>query len=328
MDKEQPFGEVEDVEVTILVDNRADLIVESTETVKRYSEKPLLAEHGFSALIDLKSVPSRVLWDTGVAPGTMLENMKRMEVDPKSIEKIVISHGHGDHTAGVSSLLKAMDIGPVTEEWESDASPEELVKGTEWERIPLIAHPAAFRERWSFSEEGKIYGPGLPPPQDEWKALGAEIILSEGPYQLSPGCWTTGEVPRLSFEKSGRPSSLRYREGNNFLPDDIEEDQAIIIHVKDKGLVVVSGCAHSGIVNTVKYAMEISGVDEVWAILGGFHLARSPEDELAMTIEEIKKIKPKLIAPSHCTGFTAMCRFASEMPEAFTYGVVGTKYLF
>jgi 7,8-dihydropterin-6-yl-methyl-4-(beta-D-ribofuranosyl)aminobenzene 5'-phosphate synthase len=176
-------------------------------------------------------------------------------------------------------------------------------------RLPkqLIAHPAAFRERWSFSEEGKIYGPGLPPPQDEWKALGAEVILSEGPYPLSPGCWTTGEVPRLSFEKSGRPSSLRYREGNKFLPDDIEEDQAIIIHVKDKGPVVASGCVHSGIVNTVKYAMEISGVDQVWAILGGFHLARSPEDELAMTIEEIRKINPKLIAPSHRTGFKAIC---------------------
>jgi 7,8-dihydropterin-6-yl-methyl-4-(beta-D-ribofuranosyl)aminobenzene 5'-phosphate synthase len=111
----------------------------------------------------------------------------------------------------------------------------------------------------------------------------------------------------LSFEKSGRPSSLRYREGNKFLPDDIEEDQAIIIHVKDKGPVVASGCVHSGIVNTVKYAMEISGVDQVWAILGGFHLARSPEDELAMTIEEIRKINPKLIAPSHRTGFKAIC---------------------
>jgi 7,8-dihydropterin-6-yl-methyl-4-(beta-D-ribofuranosyl)aminobenzene 5'-phosphate synthase len=328
MVEEQPFGAIEDVEVTILVDNRADLIVESTETIKRYTDRPLLAEHGFAALIDLKSVNQRILWDTGIDPNTMLENMKRMEMDPTTIEKIVLSHGHGDHTAGVTSILKAMGVGPEVKEWESDTSPEELVKGTEWQRIPLVAHPAAFRERWSFPKEGKIYGPVLPPPQDEWHALGAEIILSEGPYRLGPGCWTTGEVPRLSFEESGRPSSTKYREGKKFLQDDIEEDQAIVIHVKDKGLVVVSGCAHSGIVNTVNYAREISGIAEVWAILGGFHLARSPDDEIAMTVEEIKKLKPMLLAPSHCTGFKAMHRLASEMPEAFVYSVVGTKYLF
>ncbi len=322
------FGEVVDVEVTILVDNKADLIVESTETVKRYSDGPLLAEHGFAALIDLKSVNLQILWDTGITSTTMLENMMRMEIDPSGIDKIAISHGHRDHTAGVTEILKAIDVRPVPVEWEEGATPEELLKGTEWCRIPLVVHPAAFRERWSFPKEGKVYGPVLPPPQDEWNALGAEIILSEGPCQLGPGCWTTGEVPRLSFEESGRSSSMRYREGNTFLPDDIDEDQAVVIHVKDKGLVVVSGCAHSGIVNTVNYAREISGIDDVWAILGGFHLARSPEDEIAMTVEGIKKMKPKLIAPSHCTGFKAMCQFAAQMPEEFTYSVVGTKFLF
>jgi 7,8-dihydropterin-6-yl-methyl-4-(beta-D-ribofuranosyl)aminobenzene 5'-phosphate synthase len=328
MNTPQAFGEVEGVEVTILVDNRADLIVQSTEEVKRYTDKPLLAEHGYAALIDLKSVHTRILWDTGITSTTMLENMMRMEIDPTTIDKIAISHGHRDHTGGVIKILKAMDMKPIPMEWEASATPEELLKGTEWRRIPLIVHPAAFRERWSFPKEGKIYGPSLPPPREEWSALGAEIILSEGPYQLAPGCWTTGEVPRLSFEESGRPSSLRYREGKNFLQDDIEEDQAIVIHVKDKGLVVVSGCAHSGIVNTVHYAREISGMDRIWAILGGFHLARSTEDEIAMTVAEIKKLNPELIAPSHCTGFEAMCQFAIQMPEAFTYGVVGTKYLF
>jgi 7,8-dihydropterin-6-yl-methyl-4-(beta-D-ribofuranosyl)aminobenzene 5'-phosphate synthase len=325
---EMTFGEVKDVEVTILVDNRADLIVDSSDSVKRFTDKPLLAEHGFAALINLKSADKKILWDTGMAPGTMLENMKRMEIDPASIDIIAISHGHRDHTAGVAEILRTMDTSPTTEEWEAGVSPQELVEGTEWRRIPLIAHPAAFRERWSFPENGKVYGPVLPPPQDEWKALGAEIVLSEGPYPLAPGCWTTGEVPRLSFEKSGRPSTMRYREGETFLPDDIEEDQAIVIHVKDKGLVVLSGCAHSGIVNTVQYAMEISGVDEIWAILGGFHLARSPEDEITKTVEEIKGFKPKLIAPSHCTGFKAMCLFADQMPDEFIYGVVGTTYLF
>ena len=110
--------------------------------------------------------------------------------------------------------------------------------------------------------------------------------------------------------------------------DDIDDDQAIVIHVKDKGLVILSGCAHSGIVNTVNYAREISGVDEVWAILGGFHLARANDDELQRTVAEIRRCRPKLIVPSHCTGFNAMCHFAAQMPEAFLPGLVGATYSF
>jgi len=251
-----------------------------------------------------------------------------MAIDPASIDKIAISHGHGDHTSGVTEILKAIDIGPELQEWDPDTAPEEILNKIEWRRIPLVVHPAAFRERWRIPKDEKIVGPMLPPPKDEWEAAGAEIILSEKPYQLAPGCWTTGNIPRRSFEESGRGSAMAYREGASFLPDDIEDDQSIIINVKDKGLVVLSGCAHSGIVNTINYGREISGVSDVWAILGGFHLARSPEEEIAMTVEEIKKVKPKLIAPSHCTGFKAMSQFAIHMPDEFIYGVVGTKYLF
>jgi len=328
MNNESAFGEVHDIEVTILVDNRADLIVSSTETVKRFTEGPLLAEHGFAALIDLKPINTRILWDAGIIPTTALENMKRMAIDPASIDKIAISHGHRDHTSGVTEILKAIDIGPELQEWDPDTAPEEILNKIEWRRIPLVVHPAAFRERWRIPKDEKIVGPMLPPPKDEWEAAGAEIILSEKPYQLAPGCWTTGNIPRRSFEESGRGSAMAYREGASFLPDDIEDDQSIIINVKDKGLVVLSGCAHSGIVNTINYGREISGVSDVWAILGGFHLARSPEEEIAMTVEEIKKVKPKLIAPSHCTGFKAMSQFAIHMPDEFIYGVVGTKYLF
>jgi 7,8-dihydropterin-6-yl-methyl-4-(beta-D-ribofuranosyl)aminobenzene 5'-phosphate synthase len=322
------FGEVQDVEVTILVDNRADLIVSSTDMVKRYKEGPLLAEHGFAALIDLKLCGTRILWDAGITPTTALENMRRMKIDPKSIDMIAISHGHRDHTSGVTDILNAMEIAPELQEWEPNTTAEEVLKGIEWPKVPLVVHPAAFRERWRIPKDEKMVGPMMPPPKEEWEAAGAEIILSEEPYQLAPGCWTTGNVPRRSFEKSGRGSAMAYREGDSFLPDDIEEDQSIIINVKGKGLVVVSGCAHSGIVNTVNYGREISGVEKVWAILGGFHLGRSPDDEIAMTVEEIKVLNPELIAPSHCTGFKAMSQFSMEMPDAFVYGVVGTKYIF
>jgi 7,8-dihydropterin-6-yl-methyl-4-(beta-D-ribofuranosyl)aminobenzene 5'-phosphate synthase len=328
MPKIEHFGETQNVAVTVLVDNRADLIVKSTEMVKYYTEEPLLAEHGFAALIDLKDAGVRILWDAGITQIALLENMQRMRIDPAAIDKIALSHGHGDHTAAVTDVLKAISVRPEPKKWEQYPTPEELRNWVPGRRVPLIAHPAAFRERWGERKDGSKYGPVLPPPRDEWEAAGADIILSEGPYELGPGCWTTGFVPRRSFEKSGRPSTRAYRQGNAFLYDDIDEDQAIVINVKDKGLVIVSGCAHSGIVNTVNYAQEISGVDEVWAILGGFHLARASDEETQRTIDKIKALNPTLIAPSHCTGFGAISQFAAQMPDQFVLGVVGTTYLF
>jgi 7,8-dihydropterin-6-yl-methyl-4-(beta-D-ribofuranosyl)aminobenzene 5'-phosphate synthase len=255
-----------------------------------------------------------------------MESIKRMEIDPSSINKIAISHGHRDHTAAVTAVLKAIDVRPKPKEWKPDASLQEIRRWAEGRTVPLIVHPAAFRERWGIKEDGTKHGPFPPPPRAEWEAVGAEVIFAEGPYQLGPGCWTSGLVPRRSFESSGRSATLHYREAGDFHADDIDEDQAIVINVKGKGLVIVSGCAHSGIVNTVDYAREISGVEQVWAILGGFHLARAKPEEVLRTIEAIDKVKPKMIVPSHCTGFKAIAQFASQMPDAFLPGVVGATY--
>ena len=107
----------------------------------------------------------------------------------------------------------------------------------------------------------------------------------------------------------------------------LEEDQAIVINVKDKGLVVLSGCAHSGIVNTVQHAKEFTGIDKIYAVIGGFHLARANDDEIDKTIEYIKSTKPAYVIPSHCTGFKAIGKFAQEMPDEFIEGIVGATYM-
>ncbi len=112
------------------------------------------------------------------------------------------------------------------------------------------------------------------------------------------------------------------------MPDDIEDDQAIVIEVAGKGLVVLSGCAHSGIVNTINYARQISGVEQVLAVLGGFHLARTPDDEIERTVVELKAFNPALISPAHCTGFKATAALARQMPGSFVLASVGTTYLF
>jgi 7,8-dihydropterin-6-yl-methyl-4-(beta-D-ribofuranosyl)aminobenzene 5'-phosphate synthase len=322
------FGDTSQGIITILVDNRADLIVKSTDEIRYFTKKPLLAEHGFAALVDLPEENFRILWDTGLTPLVLIENMKRMEIDPASIQKIALSHGHDDHTAGLADFLRWMDRRPKPEEWGVEVSMDEISVWSEMSRVPVIAHPAAFRERWSVDKDGKKYGPMQPPPRLEWESLGAEVILSEEPYELGRGCWTTGTVPHLSSEKSGRSSSLYYRQESDLIHDNIEDDQALVVNVKNKGLVILSGCAHSGIVNTINRARQISGVERVWAVLGGFHLAGADEDELRKTVDALKEFQPARIVPSHCTGFHAQCRLAAEMGDVFTPGVVGASFFF
>jgi 7,8-dihydropterin-6-yl-methyl-4-(beta-D-ribofuranosyl)aminobenzene 5'-phosphate synthase len=324
----ESFGETSDVAITVLVDNRADLLVRSTATVKYFTDEPLLAEHGFAALVELKAAGIHILWDAGGTRIALMENLRRMEIDPATITIIALSHGHFDHTAAVTEVLRVMDLTPKSKKWEPGAPMDEMRRWAEGRRVPLITHPSAFRERWHLSRDGSRRGPTPPPPRGEWEALGAQIITTDGPYEIGPGCWATGPVPRAGFERSGVSPSMIYREGDTFHRDVVDEDQAIVIHVRGKGLVVLGGCAHSGIVNTVNQARELSGVERVWAILGGFHLAHAGEEDLQRTIEAVKSFQPVLVVPSHCTGFQATCQFAAQMPQAFMPNVVGARYFF
>ena len=327
MSQIEDFGGTREVEITVLVDNWADLMARSTDTVKRFTDGPLLAEHGFAALVRLKEAGLTVLWDAGLSRTALLDNARRMEVDLGAVDKIALSHGHLDHYAAMADAIGLAATLPEPREWDADATMEEIRVWVAGRRVPLVAHPAALRERWGLGEEGEKWGPRLAPLAG-WQAAGAEIILSEGPYQLGPGCWTTGAVPRLSFETAGTPPGAAYRQDDRFLRDYLDDDQAIVINVRDKGLVVLAGCAHSGIVNTVNHARQISGVERVWAIMGGFHLGRAEDDEIERTVDAVAALEPEMVVPSHCTGFQAIARFAARLPRQFVLGVVGTTYLF
>jgi 7,8-dihydropterin-6-yl-methyl-4-(beta-D-ribofuranosyl)aminobenzene 5'-phosphate synthase len=323
----EDFGLVDGVTITILVDNSADLIVRSTEAVQRFTERPLWAEHGFSALVEIEPERKRILWDAGATEAVLVENARRMKVDLSTLDVVALSHGHFDHIGALGQVLNlAVRIDPRS--WWPDVTEEAIEAWCREQRLPIVAHPAAFRERWSRRKDGSLQGPVAPPPRDAWEAAGARMVLSSEPYRVAPGCWTTGTVPRQSFERAGRSAARLYRDGGAFLPDDLEDDQAIVIHVRGKGLVVLAGCAHAGIVNTVQHAREMSGIDRVWAILGGFHLAAAEAAELERTIDALEELEPQLVCPTHCTGFAAMRRFADRMPQAFVRGVVGTQFLF
>ena len=322
------FGAVSNVDVTILVDSIAGMLARSTDGVKRFTGGPLIAEPGFAVLIELPAESRRILWDAGASSSALLENLRRMEIDPTSIDVIALSHGHWDHVAGLPEILRSLRQPPELRMFPAGTADEELAAHAEPKTIPLIVHPAAFRERWNFLEDGRRRGPMHPTNRREWEALGARIVESERPYRIAEGCWTTGYVPRDSFETEGRSKQMRFRDGDRFRSDDTDEDQSVVLHVEGKGLVIVSGCAHSGIVNTVRHAQNMSGLGTVHAVLGGFHLGRSSEEEVRRTVDAIAEVDPAVVVPTHCTGFDAMCRFARRMPDAFVLGTVGTTVSF
>ena len=328
MSRAESFGETHDVEITVLVENNADLLVKSTDTVKRFTEKPLLAEHGFAALVELKEAGVRILWDAGISTTALLENARLMKIDLAAVDLIALSHGHGDHYAAMSGVLRADRPAPRAQGMAArcfngrDPRVGDRAQGTA-DRPPCrfpraLGHRQGWKEIWpSRSRRGTS---GSRPGQRSSPRRGPiDWARAVGPRARCPVAATRRRARRRPGPTGREISSCAIW---------LDDDQSIAINVRDKGLVVLSGCAHSGIVNTVQYAREISGVDEVYAILGGFHLAPAKDDEIERTIDEIIKLRPKMVVPTHCTGFKAITRFSSRMPDEFVQGVVGTRYLF
>lgn len=303
------------VEITILVDNYVDLLLPEQPGLVRPSSakngiilsKTLLAEHGLSLLIDTwdGETRRRTLLDTGYNAGTLLHNMRTLDLDPKDIEALVISHGHMDHTGSVNMALEAIG-----------------------KPIPVVCHPDIFRNRFLEKPQmGLVKLPQLT-SREQMVERGAQLSEGRGPTLIAGSTvLATGEIPRVTDFEKGMPGAQIEIDGKLGI-DKIEDDQALIINLAGCGLVVISGCAHSGIINSVLYARKITGEDKVWAVVGGFHLS-GPDMDLLIesTIEELKKIAPKLIMPMHCTGHTAITRFHAEFPDSFVLSSVGTRLI-
>lgn len=308
--------EADQVIITSLVDNYTDRLMTSTEEVKRppmgkggVMGKPILAEHGFAALIEIRmdNETHKVLLDAGMTDISIFHNLESLELTLDDIEAIVLTHGHPDHDAAILQITQLLPK-----------------KG-----IPLIVHPDAFLKRRVRLPNGEeIIMPQL--EEEPLLEAGARVIKNEGPYLLADGSLlVTGQIPRVTDFEKGFPLGYAEIEGE-IRPDPlIRDDQAVAVRVRGKGLVVISGCAHAGIINSALYAMELTGETIVHCIMGGFHLSGPIFEPLIdRTIEEIKKINPKMVVPTHCTGTTALFRFHQEMPEAFVQSCVGTKFIF
>jgi len=308
---------VDKVEILTLQDNYIDLVArDDSAVIKRAlplkgleAKNSILAEHGFSAVVSVteKGQTRSLLFDFGYSAHGAAFNAEALSADLTQIETMALSHGHPDHVGGLEQLTKLVGR-----------------KGLE-----LVLHPAAFRHpRYlKISEELKIYFPSF----TREKIAAAGIVLKEttGPLPLLDGTLLfLGQIPRRTDFEKGAPS-LCYEENGQEKKDTFEDDTAVVVNVKDKGLVVLSGCAHAGIVNTVWQAREVTGVDKVFAVMGGFHLGGPDQAPvIAPTIAALKEINPDYIVPTHCTGRKAVMQIEAAMPAQFILNMSGTRLTF
>lgn len=259
----------------------------------------LLAEHGQSILLEAGG--TRLLFDTGQSI-TAAHNAGILNINLKGVP-IALSHGHFDHSGGLEHVLKM--AGPT----------------------PVFCHPDAFAQKY-LQREGNLRYIGMPRSREECERMGAVFQVSREPRQIADGVWLTGEIPRIvGFEVP--EENLLVMDPQSMDPqrkvDPLLDDQALILEM-DEGLLVILGCAHSGMINTIEYAMKITGENRIFGIVGGTHLGFGGvhREKLVKTIEALKRYNLKLLAASHCTGQQAACELAREFEDRFLFNNAGT----
>ncbi|MBI5640458.1 MAG: twin-arginine translocation signal domain-containing protein [Nitrospirae bacterium] len=305
--------EVDKLTIWILADNYYDTNEPDTKITKRYRSvagKSIHAQHGLSYYIETVTAgkTSSCMFDFGLDPADVMGNIALLGLDIGKTNAFSLSHGHYDHYTGAVSILRQHQA--------------RIAAGT-----PFYVGEEAFSRRYTLR-------PGATEPTDlgqlsreDIEALGLKVVEVTTPTEIIPGAYVSGNIERVtSYEKV--PKSQQIKRGEKIESDIFQGEQALFFNVKGKGLVVLSGCAHCGIVNTVKHAQKVSGTEKVHAIMGGFHLIVAKPELIQSTVADIKAMKPDHIVGTHCTGFRAMVALSRELPEAFTINTAGTKYTF
>ncbi len=323
-DVEIDLEPVDSVVVTTLMDNVTDMLMPDQGPARRAGpgEGPwrtapvmaggqvpdaLVAEHGFSVLVTVTKAGRvhRFLFDAGTSPDGVVENMRRLGIDPGSIEAIVCSHGHFDHTTGIDGLIRTLGRA----------------------HMPVLIHPHFWRRR-------RITLPGREPqeiPATSSRALaeaGFDVIEERQPsFLFERSVLVTGEVPRTTGYEPGFPPQQAWI-GGSWQPDPLVlDDQALIINVTGKGLVVVTGCGHAGVVNIARYARLLTGGQQLYALVGGFHL-NGPlfEPLIPRVLDDLAIMNPRVLVPGHCTGWRAQHAMSARFPDSFVPNTVGSSF--
>jgi len=317
---------VDAVTLTTLVDNTSDLLLAGQGPVTRAgllaaANAPRLAtsvldtgetydiplaQHGFAMLVTVtrSGTDHHLLFDAGMTPDGLVDNMRRLGLSPADVELVVLSHGHSDHVTGLDGFIRALPRA----------------------NLPLVVHPAVWTKR-------RIAIPGvleLELPSPSRRALadaGLDIIERQHPSLVFDGSvLITGEVDRTTDFEHGMPFHEAFTEGA-WGPDPlILADQALVIDVTGHGLVVLTGCGHAGVVNIVRYVRRLTGIPRVAAVVGGFHLSGPVfEPVIERTVNALAELQPEVVIPAHCTGWRANYSLAARLPDAYVPNSVGTR---
>jgi 7,8-dihydropterin-6-yl-methyl-4-(beta-D-ribofuranosyl)aminobenzene 5'-phosphate synthase len=340
--EEMSVQEIDQISITVLMDNYVDLLLSNSAHATRapliMNEKfkipPPIAEHGFSALVNIvkydqneseknsfdnstKSNNNLFLFDTGVSENGVVHNSDVFAIDFDQIKGIILSHGHFDHFTGLTNIIRK-------------------ISSRRSAAVNLFVHPDAFLRRWLVFPGGKrVKMPFL----DKMHLENIDLRIHQNigfvllPNKNSPLLLLTGEIPRdTTFEKGFPFQYVENDNEKNLTPDPlVKDDQALVANVRNKGLVILTACGHSGIINTINYAKKVTGINQIYAVVGGFHLPADGgihEEGIEPTLKELVKADPQFIVPCHCTGWKATNRIIETFPKKFIQTGVGTTFNF
>ena len=258
----------------------------------------LLAEWGLSILTETGK--ENILFDTGQTI-TASYNTDNLEIDLNQIDKIILSHGHYDHTGGLRQILRKMR-----------------------KEVEIVAHPDIWTDKYRRRKGKKDKYIGIPFQRQELESLGAQFTLTTKPVKIADNVMTTGEVPMVTDYET-IDSNLFVKGNDGWQPDKLLDDLSLIINTKS-GLVVVLGCAHRGMINTLYHAQQLTGVKTIHAVLGGAHLISASKKRIRLTIAALKELGVQRLGLCHCTSLPAMSLLAQEFGDKFFFNIAGTIF--
>ena len=277
----------------------------------------LMGEWGWSILVEAED--ERILFDTGLRLSAT-HNAEMMGIDLTTIDRIALSHGHVDHTGGLRDILERMG---------SEVGRSNFLDRHE-RIVDIICHPDAWGQKFIRYEGETDYGfRGIPFRKEELESRqGARFIESREPFWLTEDIAWSGEVPMTNdFEQVASICFLKQEDGS-FIPDPLTDDAALYIKT-NLGLVVILGCAHRGMINTIHHAREVTGMERVHMVVGGTHLVKASQSQLDSTVRELRRMNVEKVGVSHCTGQVSAAKLSAALgEEVFFYNNAGNIVTF